>query len=74
MKLFLSYVRERYNIPTTHIDESFINSLSLRSEVPEKVIGKIVLMYQNIKNSSFISEKTMIDFHLEMDKFYKNRK
>ncbi len=74
MKLFLSYVRERYNIPTKQIDESFINSLSLRSEVPEKVINKIVLMFNNIKNSGFVSEKTMIDYHLEMDKFYKNRK
>ena len=74
MKLFLSYVRERYNIPTQEIDEAFINSLSLRSEVPEKVINKIVLMHQNIRKSGFISEKTMIDFHLEMDKFYKNRR
>ena len=74
MKLFLSYVRERYNIPTKQIDEAFINRLSLRSEVPEKVLSKIVMMHQNIRKSGFISEKTMIDFHLEMDKFYKNRK
>jgi hypothetical protein len=74
MKLFLSYVRERYNISTNQIDETFINNLSLRSEVPEKVIGKIVMMHQNIRKSGFISEKTMIDYHLEMDKFYKNRK
>lgn len=74
MKLFLSYVRERYNIPTKQIDEAFIKSLSLRSEVPESVISKIVMMHQNISKSGFISEKTMIDYHLEMDKFYKNRK
>ena len=74
MKLFLSYVRERYNIPIKQIDEAFINSLSLRSEIPEKVLNKIVMMHQNIKKSGFISEKTMIAFHLEMDKFYKNRK
>ena len=74
MRLFLSYVRERYNIPTKSVDETFIQSLSLRSEVPENVIRKIVMMHQNIKKSGFISEKTMIDYHLEMDKFYKNRK
>ncbi len=74
MKLFLSYVRERYNMPAKQIDENFVKSLSLRSEVPEKTIGKIALMYQNINNSSFVSEKTMIDFHLEMEKFYKHRK
>ena len=74
MKLFLSYVRERYNISIKPLDETFINNLSLRSEIPEEVIGKIVLMHQNIDKSSFVSEKTMIDFHLEMDKFYKNRK
>ncbi len=74
MKLLLSYVRDRYNIPTKQLDETFISNLSLRSEVPENVINKIVMMYQNIKKSGFVSEKTMIDYHLEMDKFYKNRK
>lgn len=74
MKLFLSYVRERYNIPIKSLDETFISNLSLRSEVPESVISKVVLMHQNIKKSGFVSEKTMIEFHLEMDKFYKNRK
>ncbi len=74
MRLFLSYVRERYNIPTKNIDETFVQNLSLRSEVPEKVIGKIVKMHENIKKSGFISEKTMIDFHHVMDTFYKNRK
>jgi hypothetical protein len=74
MKLFLSYARERYNIPTKQTDENFVKVLSLRSEVPEKVIAKIVLMHQNISNSGFVSEKTMVDFHQEMEKFYRNRK
>ena len=74
MRLFLSYIRERYHMQSKQIDETFVKNLSMRSEVPENVISKIALYYKNIKSGTFVSEKTLVDFHLEMDKFYKNRK
>ena len=74
MKLFLSYVREHYNLATKNLDQTFIQKLSAKSEIPETVLSQIVRYYTNIKSSNSVSEQTLIDFHLEMDKFYKHCK
>jgi len=74
MKLFLSYIRDRYNLNTTNIDASFKNKLIAKSEVPEATIEKVFEFHKNIKTSSFVSEQTLVDFHQQMDEFYKNCK
>ncbi len=74
MTLFLSFIRDRYNLNTTEKDTSFFTRLAAKSEVPEPTIEQIFLYHKNINNSDFVSEKTLIDFHQEMDKFYKNCK
>jgi hypothetical protein len=74
MKLFLSYLRERYHMNTTTLDEDFFKRLSAKSEIPPATIEKIFFIHKNISDSSFTSEQTLIDFHLEMDKFYKHCK
>lgn len=74
MKLFLSYIRDRYNLITTNIDEEFKQKLSAKSEINPVIINKIFDFYKNIKSSSFVSEQTLVDFHQRMDEFYKNCK
>lgn len=74
MTLFLSFIRDRYHLNTNEADNDFFERLSAKSEVPRSVIDQIFLYYKNIENSTFASEQTLIDFHLEMDKFYKNYK
>ena len=74
MKLFLGHVRQRYNIATKEINEAFVKKLSVKSEIPESVINKILEFYKNIKGSTFVSDITLIDFHQALEKFYKNRK
>ncbi len=75
MKLFLAHVRDRYNISVKdEINEKFVKRLSLKSEVPESVINKIIQFYENIKGSSFVSDQSLIDFHQALEKFYNNRK
>ncbi len=74
MKLFLAYVRERYHLPTSQLDEEFVQKLTAHSEIPVTIINQILLFNKNIKSSTHVSEKTLIDFHVEMDKFYKNCK
>ncbi len=74
MKLFLAYLRERYYLSTKELDEQFVDRIALKSEIPKDIISKILLYYKNIQSSSFVSEQTLIEFHLEMDKFYKNCK
>jgi len=74
MKLFLSFIRERYFLNTTKIDGDFFKRLSAKSEIPMPVIDKIFFIYKNIENATHTSEQVLIDFHLEMDRFYKNCK
>ncbi|MFK7772226.1 MAG: hypothetical protein AB8F94_08800 [Saprospiraceae bacterium] len=74
MKLFYSYIRDRYNLNTTKVDDEFMTKLIAKSEVPSPVLKKIFDFYKNIKSSPFVSEQTLIDFHLRMDEFYKKCK
>ncbi len=74
IRLFRNFIRERYNLAISPEDESFIPKLVARSEVPDAVVEKIALMSRNIKGSSFVSEKTMVEFHQVLDMFYKNCK
>ena len=74
MNLFLGFIRQRYHLTAKEPDNQFIEKLVAKSEIPKSIIDKIVLYYNNIKDAKFVSEKTLIDFHLEMDKFYKNCK
>lgn len=73
-RLFQAYVRERYHLHFREMDERFISELCAVSETPEAVVRKIIVMCQNIKSSNFVSENTLIDFHLAMDQFYQNCK
>lgn len=74
MKLFRSFLWERYHIQSRDLDEGFMERLAHRSEIPKETIEKIILLYKNIRNSSFVSENTLIDFHRLLDGFYKNCK
>ena len=74
MKFFLAFIRERYNLQTKNLDNSFVNRLANKSEINPQKIEKILLISQNIENSNFVSETTLIDFHYQIDHFYKNCK
>ena len=74
MTLFLSFIRDRYYLNTNERDADFFARLSAKSDISASVIDQIFLYHKNIDSSNFVSEQTLIDFHLEMDKFYKNCK
>lgn len=74
MKLFRAFLWERYAIQSRDLDENFVERLAHKSEIPKETIQKIILLYKNIRNSSFVSENTLIDFHRLLDGFYKNCK
>jgi len=74
MKLFRAFLWERYLMQSRELDDAFMERLAHRSEIPKETIEKIILLYKNIRNSSFVSENTLIDFHRLLDGFYKNCK
>lgn len=73
-KLFQAFVREHYYLNIREMDDEFAEKLAVVSEMPEELIQKIILMDKNIRNSNFVSENTLIEYHMILDKFYKNCK
>ncbi|MCO6480927.1 MAG: DUF4350 domain-containing protein [Phaeodactylibacter sp.] len=74
MKLFRAFLWEHYAIQSRDLDEGLVERLAHKSEISKETIRKILLLYKNIRNSSFVSENTLIDFHRLLDGFYKNCK
>ncbi len=74
VKLFYAYVRNHYNLSTSDINENFANNLATRSELPLSLINNIIRFAKNVESSNFVSEKTLIDFHTETERFYQNCK
>ena len=73
-KLFQGFIRERYNLSFREMNEAFVRKLVAVSEVSDEVIYKILLMNKNIESSNFVSENTLIEYHLVIDQFYKTCK
>ena len=74
MKLFTSFIRDKYNISTSTFDDEFKEKLTAKSEISLTLINRILDLNRNISSSSFVSEQTLIDFHQIVDEFYKNCK
>jgi len=73
-RLFQGFIREHYNLQSREMNDDFIQKLIAISEVSEDLIHKILLMNRNIENSDFVSENTLIEYHLAIDQFYKTCK
>jgi len=74
MKLFLGHIRDHYFLNTRELDAAFTEKLVQKSQVNPALIDKILLLYKNIKSSSFVSENTLMEFHQRLDEFYRNSK
>ncbi len=75
MKLFRSFVNDRYNLQIKNLEEpKNVEKLVAKSTVDFEILKQIRIMNKNIQGSSFVSENTLIDFHNTMDKFYQNCK
>ena len=74
IKLFYAFIRNHYQLSTNNIDEDFAQNLATRSELPLSLINNILRFAKNVESSNFVSEKTLIDFHMETERFYQNCK
>lgn len=74
MRLFLAHVRHRYFISGKDLDQHFVRQLAIRSQAPQEAIEKILLFYNNIQRSQFLSENSLIEFHQLLEAFYRQAK
>jgi hypothetical protein len=70
LKQFQTFVRERYHLASREMDETFMNTLATKSDVPQERIKRIVGFERRIYVND-ITEDTMIEFHQLLNNFYK---
>ena len=74
MKLFLAHVRNRYFLATHELSDAFVRQLAAKSEVPEAHLQQLMTYYRNIESSSFVSSRTLVEFHRLIEDFYQQTK
>jgi hypothetical protein len=74
MKLFLSFIRERYNIVTHNFDDKQLVKLAKVSDISEAKIRKIFDLHKDYSTRPSLSAAALIDFHHAVDYFYKKCK
>lgn len=74
MKLFLSFIRMRYNLQTKVLDKVFIQRLSEKSQIDHNSIEAILSDYKTIENMIDISVEQLTAFHNMLEAFYQKCK
>ncbi len=73
VKQFQTFVRERYHLNTRVMDDEFINTLAMKSNIVDADIRKITLFEKRLAYND-ITEDAMIELHKLLARFYKNCK
>ena len=74
MKYFLTYIRDRYFIKTQDMNNTLIERITVKSELPNKEVERIFEQYRVVEKNDSISSGLLIDFHKSIEHFYKHSK
>jgi len=67
---FLEHIRNRYKIPTTYLNEDFVETLHFKTGVPVQEIRNIVEFIQAMENADKITDRQLAYFHKQLESFY----
>ena len=73
VKQFQTFVRERYHLNTRVMDDAFIQTLAMKSNIADSDIRKITLFEKKLAYND-ITEDAMIELHRLLANFYKKCK
>lgn len=73
MKQFQTFVRERYKLLSRTMDDEFVKTLAMKSGISDSDVRGITLFEKRIAHND-ITEDVMIEFHHQLNRFYKNCK
>jgi hypothetical protein len=68
---FLDHIRSRYGIPTSHLNEEFVQKLAFKSGVDFSTVDEIVQAIHRISISDSITEMDLLLFNHTLENFYK---
>ncbi len=71
-RLFLAFLRNRYGLQWRGLEEDQLNELSNLSGISEPQLEKLAITSKNLQNAYFVSENSLIDYHQQLDLFYRN--
>lgn len=69
---FLDQVRTRFHLPATSLDEAFVDKLAYRTGYPKQSLTSLVDYMQALPLKAYISDQELLDFHRQLDAFYKH--
>jgi hypothetical protein len=67
---FLDYLRTHYKLPTHTIDESFIESVHIKTGYPLVDVTRLIRFIQFTETAPAVSEFQLADFHKQLELFY----
>jgi hypothetical protein len=67
---FLEKVRTKFYMNTSVLDETFIETLSSKSGVPQEEIRQLVVEFERIKKAEQISEAHLLELNKKIESFY----
>jgi hypothetical protein len=67
---FLEYVRNKFQLQTSVLDDYFIRNLHLKSGAAESHIAEIISFISNLDND-IMTDKQLARFHRQLEAFYK---
>jgi hypothetical protein len=68
---FLDYVRNRYKLPTTLLNDEFIKALHYKSAIEESELAGIVYFIRELDAAQNVSDRQLTSFHKQLEAFYK---
>lgn len=68
---FQEYVRTKYKLPTSRMDEDFIKALQFKSGVPDYEIRSIISFMKYVDETPAVSDRQLMEFYNELESFYK---
>jgi len=74
MNLWLEDIRHKYRLNTSTLDEGFVNKVASKSGLPTEKVKSIVDYFNNIQNSNFVTENTLIGFYQMLNQFTEQSK
>ena len=69
----MEYIRQKYNLPTTTLDQHFVANLAFKSGYPEDKVQQMIYKSKMIHDFTSVSDTELIEFHRQTEDFYKHQ-
>ncbi|MET0392507.1 MAG: DUF4350 domain-containing protein [Chitinophagaceae bacterium] len=68
---FLEYVRNRYKLPTTELNDAFVKNLHIKTGADIHELEPIVYFIRELDGAVAVSDRQLAAFHKQLESFYK---